>query len=237
MAALGGRFSRSVSLVSSPAFGFAKRVPYRVAPIFLIRLAGAPFQCIEELATPRTCTLARDLLVRVNEITAGDRAQRGVVLERELPSARAVLWKSGRNLLAPYLVFAVGGVRELLSHLLAPPVAEEQRWTRRNSRAGDRERHLLLYLQRIAAKNDTFSEFGPTGWGEINNEAGGSRATSTGKPEKDDEPGGESSNHIWGMELAPRPGVAMREAFLERWTAHAIAAGLHPPPRNLGRPL
>src|SRR5260370_23894363 len=37
----------------------------------------------------------------------------------------------------------------------------------RNSRTRERERHLLLYLQRVAAKNDTFSEFGPSGWGKI----------------------------------------------------------------------
>src|SRR6202043_1438771 len=71
---------------------------------------------------------------------------------------------------------------------------------------------------------------GPTGWGKIDNEASGSRAMWTGKPARVDEPGGESINHICGMKLAPRPGVALREAFLERWTAHAIAAVMNADP-------
>ena len=78
---------------------------------------------------------------------------------------------------------------------------------RRNAKAGDRERHLLLYLQRVSTKNDTFSEFGPSGWGKID-------------------------NHISGVSLAPEPGIAKREAFLERWTAHATAAAINADPEN-----
>src|SRR4029077_13238338 len=77
----------------------------------------------------------------------------------------------------------------------------------RNKRARERERHLLLYLQRIAAKNDTFSEFGPSGWGKID-------------------------KNISGMSISPAPGVAKREAFLERWTAHAVAAAVNADPEN-----
>jgi len=267
-------------------FGFAERVPsaYRIAPIFLIRMAGVPFEILERLATPETISVAREVCARKEELTKASaeaenffrsperllseqafRALRVAVrlrcapagmtgpqprvftnyadaaanvsavesnlhdtLERELGVARSALLESARTLLPRHLVFGVGGVRELLADLLAASASSGL--TRRNARAGDRERHLLLYLQRVCAKNDTFSEFGPTGWGKIDNEAGGSRATSTGKPEKVDEPGGESINHIWGMKLAPRPGVALREAFLERWTAHAIAAVMNADP-------
>ena len=90
-------------------------------------------------------------------------------LDRELVRARTALWQASRTLLAPYLVFSVGGVRELLAHLLSTE-GDYGQLTHRNSRAGDRERHLLLYLQRIAAKNDTFSEFGPSAWGRIDND-------------------------------------------------------------------
>src|SRR5438477_1395390 len=152
-----------LSLVSSLAFGFAERVPYRVAPLFLIRQAGVPFEMLEGLATPRTCEVARRLISNVDDDKTGLSAE----LERELVSVRKQLWQAGRTRLAPYLVFAVRGVRELLAHMLEPSGIQRIQLEHRNSRAGDRERHLLLYLQRIAAKNDTVSEFGPSGWGVV----------------------------------------------------------------------
>jgi hypothetical protein len=58
----------SVSLVTSLRFGFAERVPsYQVAPIFLIRIAGVPFDILEAIATPETFIAARELLVRQKE--------------------------------------------------------------------------------------------------------------------------------------------------------------------------
>ncbi|MDQ2825337.1 MAG: lantibiotic dehydratase family protein [Verrucomicrobiota bacterium] len=120
-------------------------------------------------------------------------------LDHELGLARTTLWELSRVLLPRQLIFGIGGVRELLRNLQAAKANGATALTRRNARAGDRERHLLLYLQRIVAKNDTFSEFGPTGWGKIDKK-------------------------ISGVSLAPEPGIARREAFLERWTAHAIAA-------------
>ena len=52
-------------------FGFAERVPsaYHIAPIFLIRMAGAPFDILEPLATPETISVARDLRARKEELT------------------------------------------------------------------------------------------------------------------------------------------------------------------------
>ncbi len=242
-------------------FGFAERVPsaYRIAPIFLIRMAGVPFEILEPLATPETISVARELHARKEELTKASadaenffrsperllseqafralrvavrlrRAPAGMTgpqprvftnyadaatnvlavesklqatLERELGVARAALLESARILLPRHLIFGVGGVRELLANLLA--VSARSELTHRNARAGDRERHLLLYLQRICAKNDTFSEFGPTGWGKID-------------------------HHVCGMKLAPWPGIAVREAFLERWTAHAIAGIMNADP-------
>ncbi len=170
-------------------------MPYRVAPIFLIRLAGAPFDCIEGLATPETSKHARELVAspRVDE---EEKLRLSSSLETELQSVRVNLWDSARAVLAPYLVFAGGGARDLLAHLL--DASRMQNFAHRNAKAGDRERHLLLYLQRIAAKNDTFSEFGPSGWGT---------ATETSS----------------GLKLQPESGIAKRDAFMERWTAHAVA--------------
>jgi hypothetical protein len=180
-------------------------VPYRVAPIFLIRLAGGPFECVEQLATPETCTLARELVVNQTGSEDADKVELAQTLEIELVSARAKLWNAARTILAPYLVFAGAGARELLRHLL--DLSRAENLSHRNARAGDRERHLLLYLQRIAAKNDTFSEFGPSGWGTI-------------------------TKNVSGVTLAPEPGIAKRDAFLERWIAHAIAAAINSDPEN-----
>lgn len=178
---------------------------YRLAPVLLIRLAGAPFDCVEQLATPETCRLGRKLIVDQVELSEGSKTELARSLEMEIASVRAKLWNAARTVLAPYLVFAGDGVRELLAHLL--DTSRPENLIRRNSRAGDRERHLLLYLQRIAAKNDTFSEFGPSAWGKI-------------------------SENIPGVTLAPESGTAEREGFLERWTAHAIAAAINADPEN-----
>jgi hypothetical protein len=123
-------------------------------------------------------------------------------LQRDLGPARQALLASARTFLPPYLVFVAEGLRERLSKQSAhdsdplPPRRKEDR---------AHERHLLLYLQRVCAKNDSLSEFGPEGWGKIEE---GSR----------------------GLKLAPVPGIAKREVFLERWTAHGVAAALNADP-------
>ena len=124
-------------------------------------------------------------------------------LERELASARRALLESTRRVLTPYLVFGGAGVREVLLELMTERNFESLPPRRKKERA--RERHLLLYLQRICAKNDTLSEFAPGGWGAI----------------------GEG---LRGVRLAPEPGIATRETFLERWTAHGVAAALNADP-------
>ena len=78
---------------------------------------------------------------------------------------------------------------------------------RRNKQARAGERHLALYLQRIAGKNDSLSEFGPEAWGRVD-------------------------STIEGLQLAPQPGVARRETFLERWTAHGAAAAINADPQT-----
>src|SRR5437763_7239216 len=120
-------------------------------------------------------------------------------LAHELDLARRALLDSAGQLLPPYLVFVAEGLRERLAkqsafELAALPSRKKQ------DRA--HERHLLLYLQRICAKNDSLSEFGPEGWGTI---AGQSRT----------------------LEVRPDAGIAARETFLERWAAHGVAAALN----------
>jgi hypothetical protein len=231
---------------------------YRIAPIFLIRLAGAPFDVIERLGTPDSISAARDLLARRNECAkarveverffesrerllseeafrslrtalrlnrppvgiSGDQpsfftnfavatsavesaaSRLDHVLEKELGVARAALWEASRKSLPRLLVFSPGSIRELMSELLRPPDRDTGALPRRSSRVGGRERHLLLYVQRIASKNDAFSEFGPTGWGK-------------------------SDQSTPAINLEPLPGITAREVFLERWAAHAAAKAMN----------
>jgi hypothetical protein len=222
---------------------------YEAAPIFLIRMAGVPFDEISKIATVRISDAARNLIdarerfvraqadaqallgrrdnglsaeefhalrsaVRANRVpnfkshrdevvayakAAGALAvcenQLQETLGKELTIARTALFEAAEKVLRRYLVFSGSGTTDLVSESFPGTNVLAQR----NKRARERERHLLLYLQRVATKNDTFSEFGPSGWGRIDRK-------------------------VAGVTIAPEPGIAKREAFLERWTAHAVAA-------------
>jgi Lantibiotic dehydratase, N terminus len=219
-------------------------------------MAGVPFDVLEKLGTVETARLARELVVRQNEFAkakaeveellrhrghglseelfrawrkairagamppAGDAPSQAFAhcwecasqlataearleesLQRELTIARTNLLEAARTVLPPYLVFTAEGLRERL----AKQTADAGVLPPRNKSSRAHERHLLLYLQRVAAKNDSLSAFGPEGWGTI---------------------GGEPRS----LALAPRPGIATRETFLERWTAHGVAAALNADP-------
>jgi hypothetical protein len=219
-------------------------------------MAGVPFDILERLATVETARLARELVVRQDEFArakaeveallrhrghglpeelfrawrkairsgtmppAGDapsqafahcwecasrlaatEAQLEETLKRELATARTSLLEAARTILPPYLVFTAEGLRERL----AKQTADSGVLPPRNKASRAHERHLLLYLQRVAAKNDSLSAFGPEGWG------------TTG--------GGQGS-----LTFAPQPGIAVRETFLERWTAHGVVAALNADP-------
>jgi hypothetical protein len=234
---------------------------YRVAPIFLIRMAGVPFDVIEQLATVETSRLARELAARQDDFSrakteverilgrprhglskelfkawraalrsgtipppadpasqsfadcwqcasalAETEARLDEALQRELELVRIALLQATRTLSARYLVFGGAGVREVLAGLLAEG-APESPLPPRKKRDRARERHLLLYLQRICTKNDTLSEFGPGGWGVV---------------------GGQPKSLV----LSPQPGIAARETFLERWAAHGVAAVLNADPET-----
>ena len=119
-------------------------------------------------------------------------------LEQELESARVALSELSRAVLPAYLVFGAGEFRERLGKTSDGSCALPAR----NSRTRERERHLLLYLQRVCAKNDTFSAFGPSGWGTVD-----SRPCGVSRPVGD--------------------GTETRRIFLERWAAHALAMALN----------
>ncbi len=238
-------------------FGEAVSCSYEVAPIFLIRMAGVPFETLENLATQEVAQLARELINEQRNfqnaiaeaqrffdsgehllerdafrvLRSAVRAQRApaamptpqpavfsdyaaaaervaraeaelqTALERAVESRRRLLVEAARRYLPRQLIFNSGGVSELLHDLMAPPAEPKPR----NTRTRERERHLLLYLQRVAGKNDSFSEFGPTSWGHVD-------------------------AAVRGVTFAPSPEITARETFLERWTAHAIAAAMNEDP-------
>ena len=220
-------------------------------------MAGVPFDVLEKLATANTSELARELVVRQDDFAkardeveellrhrghglseelfrawrkairsgtmppAADSSSRAFAhcwecashlaaaearleesLQRELGQARTALLEAARTVLPPYLVFTAEGLRERLAKQSS---ATAGALPPRNKQARAHERHLLLYLQRVSAKNDSLSAFGPEGWGTV---------------------GGDTMS----LQLSPRPGIAARETFLERWTAHGAAAALNADP-------
>ncbi len=223
---------------------------YRITSPFLVRLAGVPFEPIKQLATPEISRAAREInayqddllrlrqaawqfiLSRENGLSREEvntwrkalqhaevpdedppeqlrkfaaatrslksaRSQFARDLERSVAQARRALFEMCARLLPGYLVFGSGEVHHLTD---APHTLDEL--PVRNSQERKRERHLLLYLQRLAAKNDTFSEFGPCAWVRM----------------------GEATAKL---KFEASPGIARRQVFLERWTAHALAAALN----------
>ncbi len=120
------------------------------------------------------------------------------LLQAELISSRGWLMEAAHRTLPKYLVFAGSGDFVTALPDRPPPV--------RNKSLRARERHLLLYLQRICAKNDTLSDFGPHGWGTAQTEP--------------------------GLTVKPKPGIARRETFPERWTAHGVAAAINQDPQT-----
>ncbi len=104
-----------------------------------------------------------------------------------------------QQFLPRYLVFASSSLRDSLQTEPHDPLPPRKKSLRA------RERHLLLYLQRIAAKNDTLSEFGPHSWGRVETTA-------------------EAVSFVCQSE------IQRREVFPERWTAEGIVAAINADP-------
>src|SRR5438876_7858936 len=85
-------------LVSLQQFRFAANVSsiYRVASPFLIRLAGVPFDVLEELATPNLSAAARDVMARETELERLKKAALEFVTRREsgLTSEEFAAWRT-----------------------------------------------------------------------------------------------------------------------------------------------
>ena len=121
-------------------------------------MAGGPFDCIEQLATPEACRVGRELVLNGTLLNDAGKARLAKSLDTELASVRPKLWNSARTILAPYLVFAGGGVRELLAHVLDVSIAGKISFQRRNARAGEhlivRAIHLVLHERQRSMSSD-----------------------------------------------------------------------------------
>ncbi len=219
--------------------------------MFVIRLAGVPFEALDRLATPATLAGAREVVAAEADLARGaelalaalrhpnspyaaktvDRARRALGQRARLPNdartltpeltayatqhadvttLRETLEMTLRDELAharrELAVAAAGPLRRYSVFAASSSVSE--RLDGAGDGAGDRgwreratDRLHLNYLQRVAAKNDTISEFGPTGWGRLDRNAR-------------------------GIELAPVPGIALRDVFLEKWVSTALAEAM-----------
>ena len=121
------------------------------------------------------------------------------VFGNEFTRARAPYGMEQENFCRAYLVFGPGEVRELMADLMQTTVDHGALAPSQLARGGTGASSSFI-LQRFAAKNDTFSEFGPTGWGNI-------------------------SMEMMVMSLPPHPRYYAREVFLERWAAHVRGQG------------
>lgn len=109
---------------------------------------------------PYTKALARVEVVR---------SQLEEAMDEEMRAVRGVLLDGCRKWLERYTVFASKEVADFVASVLEYPddflVPRGNRKAR--LRARSRAETLLLYLQRVSAKNDSFSDFGPVTWGHV----------------------------------------------------------------------
>jgi hypothetical protein len=226
----------------------AAGLAYRFARAFCVRLAGVPFEVLESLGTPEASALARQLIERERALDRAFETARGVVegleLDRKtrtrtlralwqrrvvpesappspelsayavaleaLQRARAALeegvataqagardrvWRAAAETLPDFLVIESEAALAMLARGTRDPRA----------RRPSGERSLAMYLQRVCAKNDTISRFGPIIWGGVG------------------PPGS-------GLVLAPRPGIGVRFAEIERWVIAGFVSAMNADP-------
>lgn len=185
--ALDGAASAALDAIRAGGGGLSEAERGRVRNAIGMRLAPG---ALPPGAAPALAAYAAALAARDEA-----RARHDAVAREELGAAARALHLAARRFLPDYSVFASASVETLAFEGDAPL---PEHWDRQ------RERHLLLYVQRLATKNETLSAFGPSGWGAVDRAAK-------------------------GLRLEPRPGLR-RHAFLERGVADAIVAAMNRDP-------
>jgi hypothetical protein len=127
------------------------------------------------------------------------RAAQREALDGEEDATFRALRRAALRFLPEYALFASPTVEDLASDIRA-----DGEWAPERLDDARRDRTLLMYVQRVATKNETLSAYGPLSWGTVD-------------------------PALRGVRLAPRPGLR-REAFLERWVADAVVAAMNADP-------
>jgi hypothetical protein len=142
---------------------------------------------------PPAAALALDELAEYRrllaEVAAAERAV-GAALPAEYAALRERLYALAQAHLPDLAVLQL--TRDQLARML------EQRTPKA-------DRALAIWIQRVCAKNDTISRFGPSAWGRIDPA----------------EP---------GVRLSPAPGIARRVAWVERWVVRAVLDAINADP-------
>ncbi len=129
------------------------------------------------------------------------RARHDEVLRDELDAGFRALRRAAVRFMPEYALFASSTVEALAADL-----RPDGEWTPERRRNQRRDRTLLMYVQRLATKNETMSAYGPLAWGRV--DAAGR-----------------------GVRLEAREGV-LRQAYFERWVADAIVATMNRDPET-----
>ena len=127
------------------------------------------------------------------------RAEHADALRDELDAASRAVRLAALRFMPDYALFASPTVEALAADL--QPDGE---WAPARLADGRRDRTLLMYVQRVATKNETLSAYGPLSWGAVD-------------------------PSVRGVRIETRPGLR-REAFLERWVADAVVAAMNADP-------
>jgi hypothetical protein len=245
-------------LVTSRGFGFAECVPpgYQFAPVFLIRMAGVPFEPIEQLSTPATSAAARELLVRREELAKAKLEVEQILRSRPHGLSKEVFraWhKAIRSSTAPAPGAPLSGpfatYSDCLSRLSSAESDFDESLRRemriaRQSLFKSAQRILPAYLvfageglaERLTRQFSIGESLPPR-----NKEARAHERTILlylqrvcGKNDSLSAFGpsgwGKAERGIGHLRLAPEPDIAQRECFLERWVAHSAAAVLNADP-------
>jgi hypothetical protein len=117
------------------------------------------------------------------------------VLREELEAGWRAVRAAAARFLPEYALFASESVEDLAADL-----RPDGTWAPERLKDGRRDRTLLMYVQRLATKNETVSTFGPSAWGTVDPAARGLRL---------------------------EPAGLRRHAFLEKWVADALVGAMN----------
>lgn len=176
--------------------------PWTLSDVFVLRHAGFPFDWVEELG------VSEGLLADVAHLVRGEvgPAERGPIAERYGLEHRALQRRLHARAAEPEIEEAV---------FLSSPEMFENVWVRQRGRtelpndsAGRRvDRLIYAYLQRLCAKNETTSFFGPMGYGRFDDD---------GDSDDDHDEIGDGFRFV---PVEPR-----RRTFIAYWAVEALAA-------------